>query len=386
MAGRSRFRPTVARIDLAALRHNAQLLRSQLEGTGASVLAPVKADAYGHGLVPVAKTLAQEGVDWFGVALVEEGLAIRKARIDRPVLVLGGLPDGSEQVAADAGLTPVVFRSPSVRALNAIAARRQMPIGVHLKIDTGMNRLGVPVGALGSFLDLLDDLDHIYIDGVLTHLAEAEAEDKSFTQGQLRAFDDALTEVRRRGHHPRWVHAANSAAVMTGHAPAAANLVRPGISLYGLPPAASLGGTWDLRPVMSLESAIAYLKLVPAGARASYNLTWTASRPTLLATLPVGYGDGYWRLFGNRAHAIVRGHRVPVVGRVCMDLCLLDVTDVVGVAEGDRAILMGSQGGASVSALELAQLADTIPYEIVCAISPRVPRSYHDSGQQGSTW
>jgi alanine racemase len=380
MAREPRFRPTVARVDLGALRHNHREVRRRLASTGCAVLAPVKADAYGHGLVPVARTLADEGVDWFGVALLEEGLELRANGIDCPILVLGGLPDGSEVTAADAGLTPVVYRSPSVRALNAIAARRQMPIGVHLKVDTGMNRLGVPVAELSAFLDLLDGMEHVYIDGLMTHLAVAESEDPTFTVGQLRAFAGAIDAVRARGHHPRWIHAANSAGMMTNRslpAPHAANLARPGIALFGVPPDAALAGAWDLRPVMSFESAITYLKDIPAGARVSYGLTWGASRPTRLATLPVGYGDGYLRVFGNRGHVLVRGHRAPVVGRVCMDLCMVDVTDVPGVQEGDRAILLGRQGDEEISAVDLAAHADTIPYEILCTISPRVPRLYH---------
>lgn len=381
MARTPRFRPTLARVDLAALRHNYREVRAHLDGTGSALLAAVKADAYGHGLLPVARTLAQEGVDWFGVALLEEGLRLRQAGIDCPILVLGGLPDGSEVAAAEAGVTPVVYRSPSVRALNAIAARRQMPIGVHLKVDTGMNRLGVPCADLPAFLDLLDDLDHIYVDGLMTHLANAEADDPAFTQGQLAAFAQVVEQVHARGHHPRWIHGANSAGLMTGRAlpgPEGANLVRPGIALYGIAPDPSLDAAWDLRPVLSFESAVLFLKDLPAGAKVSYGLTWEARRPTRLATLPVGYGDGYLRIFGNRAHVLVRGHRAPVVGRVCMDLCLVDVTDVPGVQEGDRAILLGAQGAEVVGAQELAEHAGTIPYEILCAVSPRVPRTYRD--------
>jgi alanine racemase len=377
-----RFRPTLARIDLGALRHNYRELRRQLDGTGCSILAPIKADAYGHGLTQVARTLADEGVDWFGVALLEEGLSLRENAVDRPILVLGGLPDGSEVTAAEAGLTPVVYRSPSVRALNAIAANRQMPVGIHLKVDTGMNRLGVPQSDLGAFLDLLDGMDHVYVDGLMTHLAVAEAADPTFTQGQLKAFDAIVEEVQSRGHHPRWIHSSNSAGIMSGRAspnPAGANLVRPGIALYGLPPADSLAQTWDLRPVMSFESAITYLKTIPAGARVSYGLTWEAQRETRLATLPVGYGDGYLRVLGNRADVLVRGVRAPVVGRVCMDLCMVDVTDVPGVQEGDRAILMGRQGGDRITATELAGHAGTISWEILCALSPRVPRAYRDN-------
>lgn len=377
-----RFRPTIARIDLAALRHNMKLVRSRIpEQCG--VLVPVKADAYGHGLLPVARVLESEGVDWLGVAIVEEGISLRNAGLQSKILVLGGLTDGSEPLAVETHLTPVVYRSASVRALNAIAARQGRTVNVHLKIDTGMNRLGVPVGHLDSFLELIEGLEHINIDGVMTHLAEAEDPDGAFTEAQLASFQDAVRHVRRRGHCPHWLHTANSAAVMSRRGTDDLNvdefsraLVRPGIALFGHAPAPGLDGAWPLRPVMSLESGIAFIKKVPAGSEVSYGRTWRAQRETKLATLPVGYGDGYWRIFGNRAHALVRGQRVPVVGRVCMDLCLLDVTDVPHVGEGDRAVLLGSMGGEHVTASELAAIADTIPYEILCAVSPRVPRVY----------
>lgn len=377
-----RFRPTVARVDLGALRHNYRLLRRRLPA-GCGVLLPIKADAYGHGLLQVGKVLEAEGADWLGVAIIEEGLTLRQAGVRTRILVLGGLADGSEALAVESGLTPVVYRSASVRALNAVAASAGRTVPVHLKIDTGMNRLGVPLGHLAAFLELLDGLEHLYVDGLMTHLAEAENPDGAFTEGQLSSFDDAVRLVRAHGHSPRWLHAANSAAVMTGratdHLPLddlSQALVRPGIALFGHAPDAALEGAWPLRPVMTFESAISFLKKVPAGAEVSYGRSWRAARDTKLATLPVGYGDGYWRAFGNRAEALVRGQRVPVVGRVCMDLCLLDVTDVPHVAEGDRAVLLGGMGDEQITAAELASLVDTVPYEILCAISPRVPRIY----------
>ena len=377
-----RFRPTVARVDLGALRSNVRLFRSRVpEGCG--LMVPIKADAYGHGLVPVARVLEEEDADWLGVAIVEEGLALRRAGVQTPVLVLGGLADGSEALAVESNLTPVVYRSASVRALNAIAARLGRTVHVHLKVDTGMNRLGVPVGHLDSFLDLMDGLEHLTVDGVMTHLAEAEDAEGAFTRGQLDSFAEAVRLVRSRGHSPHWLHAANSAAVMAGRGTEslqmddfARGLVRPGIAIYGLAPDPSLEGSWPLRPVLSFETAIAFLKKIPAGSEVSYGRTWRAGRDTKLATLPVGYGDGYWRVFGNRAEVLVRGHRAPVVGRVCMDLCCVDVTDVPHVSEGDRAVLLGHMGDEEVGASELASLAGTLAYEVVCAISPRVPRVY----------
>jgi len=317
------------------------------------------------------------------VAIVEEGLALRHGGVQAKILVLGGLADGSEALAVESGITPVVYRSASVRALNAMAARLGRTVPVHLKVDTGMNRLGVPMGHLASFLELLDGLEHITLDGVMTHLAEAEDAHGAFTEAQLTSFADAVKLVRRRGYSPHWLHVANSAAVMSrraqDHLPLdefGRALVRPGIAVFGHAPDSGLEGAWPLRPVMAFESAISFLKKVPAGSEVSYGRTWRATRETKLATLPVGYGDGYFRCFGNQAHALVRGVRVPVVGRVCMDLTLLDVTDVPRVAEGDRVVLLGSNGDAEITAAELAAIAGTIPYEILCAVSPRVPRVY----------
>lgn len=375
-----RFRPTVARVDLGAVRHNLRTVRSRLSGTGCAVLAPVKADAYGHGLLPVARVLDEEGIDSLGVALAEEGIRLRRAGVRCPILVLGGLVDGSEPMAIEADLTPVLYRSASARALNALGARRGRPVAVHLKIDTGMNRLGVPIHHLGEFLDLLSGLQHVVIEGVMTHLAEAERPD-GLTHLQLLRFAESLRFIRRSGHEPTWIHAANSAAAMTDQAvagPLGANLVRPGLALYGCAPDACLEDAWPLEPVLSFETAIVYIKTIPPGARVSYGLEWEAVRPTRLATLPVGYGDGYLRCLGGKAQVLIRGVRAPVVGRICMDLCMVDVTDVPGVQEGDRAILIGRQGLEAIGAAELGALADTIPYEILCALSPRVPRVYRD--------
>ena len=289
MARAPRFRPTVARVDLGALRHNYREARRRVQPGGCAVLAPVKADAYGHGLLPVARVLAEEGIDWFGVALVEEGLLLRQDSIDCPILVLGGLPDGSEVTAAEAGLTPVVYRSPSVRALNAIAAGRQMPIGVHLKVDTGMNRLGVPLAELSPFLDLLDSMDHVYIDGLMTHLAEAEVTDGGFTGRQLSAFADVVRRVRSRGHHPRWIHAANSGGIMTGRSmpdPEGANLARPGIALYG----AAAVENKALRPVVTAEAPVLQIRVAEAGETVGYGARHTLRKTTRLATLAATSG------------------------------------------------------------------------------------------------
>lgn len=380
-------RPTLARIDLAALRHNAREVLKRTRSQGLEVLAAVKADAYGHGLVPVAKALAEVGVDWLGVAIVEEGLQLREAGVDLPILVLGGVGDGAEEVALAARLTPVLYRGRSADRLAALARASGQAVSVHIKVDTGMNRLGVPLRDLSAFLDHMEALGCLRIDGVMTHLVEAETGARGMTSAQLERFAAAVSMIRGRGHNPRWVHAANSAALLTGQGGGAdlgASLVRPGIMLYGAAPSEGLALDWGLAPVLTFETAVSFLKEVPVGSVLSYGATWRAERPSRIATLPVGYGDGYSRSLGNRADVLIRGQRAPLVGRVCMDLCLVDVTDIEGVCEGDPVVLLGRQGEALITASELALHQGTISYEVLCSIAPRVPRVYCDGAGNGS--
>ncbi|MBJ93892.1 MAG: alanine racemase [Rickettsiales bacterium] len=381
MAPSVRHRPTVANIDLAALRHNLQVVRSQLPGPHASLMAAVKADAYGHGLLPVATTLAREGLGWFGVAIVEEGLQLRAAGIDADILVLGGFLGESHGPAIAAGLCPVLYRAEDAERLQALAREQGREVRVHLKVDTGMNRLGVPLANLDGFLDMLESCPRLKLDGVLTHLSAAEEPEADFTMAQLSSFEVAVGRVRARGHEPVWIHAANSAALMTGREPPGGlhcNLYRPGISLYGELPATDLQDSWGLQPVLSLKTAVSFVKWVEKGASLSYGRTWTAPRRSLIATLPVGYGDGYPRALSNRSTVLIKGQRAPVVGRVCMDLTLVDVTELGSVREGDEVVLIGEQGGGRVTAGELARSLNTISYEVLSGIGSRVPREYED--------
>jgi alanine racemase len=374
-------RPTLARIDLAALRHNGREVLKRTRSQGLEVLAAVKADAYGHGLVPVAKVLAEVGVDWLGVAIVEEGLQLREAGVDLPILVLGGVGDGAEEVALGAQITPVLYRERSADRLAALARDSGKTVDVHIKVDTGMNRLGVPLRDLSAFLDHVERLSGLRIDGVMTHLAEAETGADGMTSDQLERFGEAVSMIRGRGHSPRWVHAANSAALLTGQGGGpelGASLVRPGIMLYGATPTEGLAVDWGFAPVLTFETAVSFLKEVPVGSTLSYGATWRADRPSRIATLPVGYGDGYSRSLGNRADVLIRGQRAPLVGRVCMDLCLVDVTDIADVCEGDPVVLLGRQGECLITASELALHQGTISYEVLCSIAPRVPRVYCD--------
>ncbi|AMV73168.1 alanine racemase [Desulfuromonas carbonis] len=368
------LRPTFAEIDLDALRHNFRLLRRQA-GAGRQLLAVVKADAYGHGALPVARTLQACGADYFGVAMVAEGTALRQGGIQRPILVLGGAAPGEEALLLDQNLTPVIFDLPAARRLSAAAMAAGRSCRYHLKVDSGMGRLGFVPADLPAVLPRLADLPGLEMAGLISHFALADQADHPITQTQAERFRAMLGTVRAAGFAPALVHLSNSAGLY-GPALPDCNLVRPGIALYGGLPADYLAGEIDLRPVMRLYTTIAQLTAVPPGAGVSYGHRFVASRPTLIAALPVGYADGYARRLSGCGEVLVRGHRAPVAGTVCMDWTMVDVTDVPAVAVGDRVTLLGRDGSEEVTAEEWAGRIGTISYEVFCLISQRVPRVY----------
>lgn len=362
------LRPTRAEVDLGAIAHNLRVLR-QIAGS-ARVLAVVKADAYGHGVVPVTARLQAEGVDGFGVALAEEGIELRDAGITAEILVLNGVYGGAHADVLHHGLTPVVYDLGEVEAFERAAGGR--PFAVHLKVDTGMARLGVPVDELPAFLDRLSRHRRVRIEGLMTHLASADADDE-FTREQLARFARAEALLVERGHRPRVVHAANSAGAFR-HAAARFDLIRPGLALFGYRPADDVRA--DLRPALRLRTEIIAIRELPSGAPVGYNARFRTTRRTRIATLPVGYGDGLFRAATNRGEVLVRGQRAPMVGAVSMDLTTIDVTDVPDVALHDEAILLGTQDGQVLGADDLARASGTIPYEVLTNISRRVPRFY----------
>lgn len=371
-------RPTVAEIDLAALRYNYCRIREAVKPE-CGVLAVVKADAYGHGFMDVALELEKLGVTAFGVAFLAEGIQLRKSGIDRPILILGGIYPGQEKKCVGFNLSTAVFDLEQAKALDAVAGRLYRKAKIHVKIDTGMGRLGVPFQTAAEFFAALKELNHIELEGILSHFASADELDDSgreYTNLQAERFAAAVESARRSGFEPRYQHIANSAAVFGLELPGC-NLVRPGIALYGALPSADFAGKMDLKPVMSLKSRVAMLKWVEPGTSISYARRYTAGERTRVASVPVGYADGYRRSLTNRGEALVRGVRAPVIGTVCMDWIMLDVTDVPDVAVGDEVVLMGSdKEGRSIRAEELAEWSQTIPYEFFCGISKRVPRVY----------
>lgn len=363
------IRPTRVEIDLDALAHNFDLMRTLARGR--KICGVVKADAYGHGAVPVGKTLAECGADWLAVALVEEGVTLRNAGIETPILVLGGALDGGYQALREHRLTPMICSDRHVDELARVAEGQ--PLDVHLKIDTGMSRLGVPPDAVGPFLTRLRDTGSIVLDGVMTHFANADDGDTAANERQAQLFRAALEQVRAAGFEPPHIHASNSAAT-SGFDERDSNLVRPGLLLYGVNPL--MASDARLRPVMRWTTSPVHVKSIPAGTRVSYGGIWEAKRESVVATLPVGYADGYPRALSNKAHVLVNGKPAPVVGRVCMDLCIVDVTDCGVVRVGDEVVLLGEQKGAKIDAEELARLADTIPYEIFTGVQRRVQRIF----------
>lgn len=369
-----RRHPTVAEIDLDALAHNYRQLRQRL-APSVMFLAAVKADAYGHGAVPISKRLEELGVDLFGVATVEEGIEIREGGINRPILIMGGIYQDEVEELVRYRLTPMVYRLETAETLSATAGAMGKKVPVHIKVDTGMGRTGVLYEETPAFLNRLMGLEHIVIEGVASHFATADDEDTSFAQEQLRRFAWAIEEFKKMGVNPLHYHIANSAALF--NLPAAhLTLVRSGIMLYGSYPAPSLMKKVSLRPVMSWKSRIADLKKVPEGSSISYGRTFFTRRPSLIAAVPVGYGDGYNRLLSNRGEVLVQGRRAPVVGRVCMDWTMVDVTDVPGVEVGGEVVLMGRQGGQEITSEEMGEWIGTISYEIFCSVGKRVPRIY----------
>jgi alanine racemase len=372
-------RPTWAEIDLNHLAANFKRVKQRV-GPVARMMAVVKANAYGHGAVACARRLVNEGADWFGVALPEEGIELRLDGITQPVLCLGGFWPGQAAACIQYQLTPVVYRLDMFEALNQAALNAGVVADVHVKVDTGMGRLGIRFDELSEFVAALERFRNVRIDGVMSHLAAADDTTcQPLTRDQIQRFENAVLVFRDHGYRPTHLHLANSAGVY-GHRDAWGNMVRPGGVLYGLwrdvlPPS----NDPELLPVMSLHTRISLLKWVPPGETIGYGCTFEASRRSLIATLPVGYHDGYMRGLSNRAHVIVRGMYAPVVGRISMDLTLVDVTNVSGVEVDDQVTLLGwdrQNGELKIVAEDLARIAGTLSYEVTCGISQRVPRVY----------
>lgn len=364
------YRPTWAEINLRNLGYNFCQLKRML-APATKIMVTVKADAYGHGLVPVSRKLVSCGVDYLGVASVDEGIALRKAGIKTPVLVMGLVLKKDSAPLFRYRLTATVCDEGLARALNDRGRFYGRALDVHIKVDTGMGRLGVLPQDTPELVRKVRLLKFLRIEGIFTHFTMADT-DRNFTGKQIRIFGRLLDELKKEGIRIPLAHAANSMGAL-GFKQSHFNMVRPGLILYGLHPKENL--KIRIKPLLSLRTRVIFKKRLPRGWGVSYGRTYITKRKTTVVTLPIGYGDGYPRLLSNKAPVLIGGKRFKVCGRICMDQMMVDVQGSK-VKIGDEAVLIGSQGKMRITVEELARLSDTIPYEIVCGLGSRIPRVY----------
>lgn len=365
--------PTRAIINLAAFRHNLERVKRYV-GRNTKIMAVVKSHAYGHGVRVISREAVRGGVHYLGVARVDEGLELRNEGIDAPILVFEIAPEGLAELAIANDIELSVSALDHARLFSSLAQRQGKKARIHLKVDTGMGRLGFDYRNAADSLAQIARLRSLELVGVYSHFATAEDPDRCFAREQLKRFNSVLEELQRRGIVIPLRHIANSAAIITlpeSHF----DLVRPGIMLYGYGPAPGMAADAGLKPVMSLLSRVMFVKKVPAGTGISYGLRFVTQRDTRIATVPVGYGDGYSRMLSNKAEVIIRGRRYPVVGTICMDHCMIDLGTDSDVQVGDEVTLLGGTGDQYIGAWEIAEKLGTIPYEVTCMVSARVPRT-----------
>lgn len=363
-------RYNVCEVDLSAIRHNVSVMK---RCTAAKLMAVVKADAYGHGAVPVARAAIEAGADMLAVAIPEEGIELREGGVDAPILVLGGIEAEAAQAVAQYDLVQTVFEQESIRALSKAGGQLGKTVHVHLKLDTGMNRIGVRTQEEAQKLTrLIDSLPGIELTGCFTHMASADEEEDDQTAVQWEKFEQ-LSKAIAQVHSGKILHHAANTAAIFRYPEIHADMVRGGLALYGYPPVPEAKG---LVPAMRWVTRGVYVKTIEPGERVSYGGTFKALRPTRVMTVPVGYADGYRRGLGEHGCVLVRGKRAPILGRVCMDQMMVDVTDIPGAQAGDEVVLLGRQGKDCISAEEMARWLSTISYEVLCSPGKRVPRVY----------
>lgn len=360
-----------AEIDLKAIAHNIREIKRCIRG-GAKFCAVVKADAYGHGAVAVARLAVEQGADYLAVAVLSEAVQLRKAGFTTPILLLGATQYEEADAVVGYQVTQAVFTREAAEALSAAAQRQGKTAKVHLAVDTGMGRIGVRPEAAGEMAAQIAALPGIELEGMFSHFALSDARDKTYAYEQFARFQQAIAGIEARGIQIPIKHIANSAAIFE-MSDTHLDMVRAGVILYGLWPSDEVAHVVDLHPAMRVCARITYVKEVHPGETVSYGRTFTAAREMRLATLPIGYADGYTRLYAGKASVELQGRRAPIVGRICMDQCMADVTDIPAAAAGDPVTIFGSS---TLPADEAAGWLGTINYEVVCMIAPRVPRVY----------
>ena len=366
-------RATRAIIDLGAISHNVAAIRKKI-GSQRGLMAVVKADGYGHGAVEVSRTALRNGADSLAVALPEEGQHLREAGIEAPILVLGLIQPEEAWKVVDSRLDQTVSSIALLEALDQEAGNASTQINVHVKVETGLGRIGVEPHEVVLFLRRARSYRNLKVAGLFSHFSAADERDKTFSQHQLQLFEQTIGEIRHAGIELPQRHMANSAATLD-LPESYYDLVRPGLIIYGLYPSTEVSHSIEVKPAMTLKTKVCYLKTVPQGTPISYGRTFVAKKQTRVATLPLGYGDGYKRALANKGEVLIKGRRAPVIGRICMDMCMIDVSDVPDVQAGDEAIVFGQEPTAD----ELAAKIGTINYEVVTTVGKRVPRVYVNS-------
>lgn len=376
------LRPTRAEINLDNLEYNLKSIKENIL-PATKICAVVKADAYGHGAFEVAQTAQNANVSYLAVATLDEALDLREKGIKTPILILGFTPEYQFDKIVEKNITQTVYNFKSAKILSDFAEKQGKKIKIHIKLDTGMGRLGY-LPNHSSILEIIKifKLEGLKVEGIFTHFAKADEKDKSYTKRQFRDFLNISNELEKRGFFVPIKHVANSAAIID-FPDTNLDMVRPGIILYGLYPSDEVKkDRIKLKPVMSLKTKVAHVKTLDKGKSISYGGTFVTKRTSRIATLPIGYADGYYRALSGKSYVLVNGQRAPVIGRICMDQCMVDITDIKGsVYQGDDVVLMGTMGENEILADELANIAGTINYEIVCSISKRVPRVYIRNGK-----
>lgn len=378
------YRPTRVEISLDALRSNLLGFRRVLPAH-VKMMAVVKADAYGHGAVEVSREALKCGVEYIAVAFLDEGLELRQAGITAPILVLGYTPPEGLDMAWEYDITVNMYSHELLDAFEQLQPREK-PLKIHIKIDSGMNRLGLTTETEAiSFIERALEIPGLYVEGLFTHYACADEEDKTYTLEQYRRFDRIVTYFRDKGTEFPYVHAGNSAAAIDSPE-LTYNMVRLGISMYGLYPSEEVNHqVIDLEPVMSIKTGVVMVKTLPADSGISYGTIYRTGGDETIATLPIGYADGFSRMLTGKAQALVRGERKPIVGRICMDQCMMNVTGIADVQNGEEIVILGKQGEEKITAEQHAEWLGTVNYEITCMVSHRVPRVYTRDGVVVST-
>ncbi len=374
------IRPVWLEINLDAIAHNIKKIR-QIVGKNTRIIAVVKANAYGHGAIEVSETLLENGVTMLGVSVIEEGVVLREAGIKAPILILGLTMNDQLESLVAYNLIATVCRLKTIQSLSRIASAKKKTARVHIKIDTGMGRLGIPSGDTLNFIKTIDQIKNIEIEGIFTHFAAADTQNVLYARNQFEKYKKALLQLEREGIDISLNHVASSATILNSSC-FHLNAVRPGITIYGFFPSPKDKRTVQLRPTAEFKTKIVLLKKVPAGRSIGYGGTYTTSKPTRIATLPLGYADGYSRLLSNKGKVLVGGCRAPIIGRICMGFCMIDVTHIGGVQVGDEVVLWGKQGSEMISAQEVAQDIKSIVNEVICMVDKaRVPKIFIKDGK-----